>query len=261
MRQSSLRYAAALVLVGALFSANAQAQDGTGTPNQPPPNAPPTSAPQPLPPSGPGAGQTAPASGATPAQGAAAPTGAGATTAPIDAEENEDNGRLRIGFNFLNAGVGSAGDLSGPTIGVTFRIGWQLNRLMGVYGNISPFVWFGSTDQRVAGQSLDISAISGTQFTPLFSLTPHKIIELAAGPSLDYLSGGSVSVGPNNASAGGFSGIYFGVHGKAALHLGGKPNALTGRRTGFTIEANVHPSFTPGDAALFITGGLGYDWY
>ena len=47
--------------------------------------------------------------------------------------------------------------------------------------------------------------------------------------------------------------------GKAALHLGGR-NEETGRRRGFTIEGNVHPSFTPGDAALFITGGLGYDW-
>lgn len=261
MRQPSLRYAAALVLVGALFSTNAQAQGPTGTPNQPPPNAPPSSAPQALPPGSAAAGQTAPATGTAAAQGAPASTGPGTAAAPVDPEENEDNGRLRIGFNFLNAGVGSAGDLSGPTIGVTFRIGWQINRLMGVYGNISPFVWFGSTDARVAGQSFDVSAISGTQFTPLFSLTPHKIIELAAGPSLDYLSGGSASLGAGGAGLAAFSGIYFGLHGKVALHLGGKPNAITGRRTGFTIEGNVHPSFTPGDAALFITGGLGYDWY
>ena len=198
--------------------------------------------------------------GAPPAPATAAP--GAAAGAPVDKDKDkEEEGRLRIGFNFLNAGVGSAGDLSGPFIGATFKIGWQFNRLMGLYGNISPFVWIGSNSK--AGSNVSIGAITGTQLTPLFSLTPADIFEVAAGPSLDYLTGGGASVtntpGGGSATAGGFSSVYFGLHGKVALHLGGR-NEETGRRRGFTIEGNVHPSFTPGDAALFLTGGLGYDW-
>jgi len=196
----------------------------------------------------------------------AAPAGAPAAAAPgapagapVDKDKDKpEEGRLRIGFNFLNAGVGSAGDLSGPFIGATFKIGWQLDRLMGIYGNISPFVWIGSSSA-ASTANVSIGAITGTQLTPLFSLTPVDIFEVAAGPSLDYLSGGGVSSGVGGSTVGGFSSIYFGLHGKVALHLGGR-NEETGRRRGFTIEGNVHPSFTPGDAALFMTGGLGYDW-
>ncbi len=205
---------------------------------------------------------------APPAAPAAAPAGgaAAAPAAPVagadkpagGAEDKEEQGRLRIGFNFLNVGVGSGGDLSGPFIGATFKIGWQFNRLMGLYGNITPFVWIGSSDAAKAA-NVSIGAIAGTQFTPLFSLTPADIIEIAAGPSLDYLSGGGVSAGANGDTVGGFSSVYFGAHGKVALHLGGR-NEETGRRRGFTIEGNIHPSFTPGSAVTFITGGLGYDW-
>lgn len=199
------------------------------------------------------------APGAAPAAPAAAP-GAPAG-APVDKDKNTDEeGRLRIGFNFLNVGVGSAGDLSGPFVGATFKIGYQLNRLMGVYGNITPFVWIGSND-KIPG-NVSIGAISGTQLTPVFSLTPADIFEVAAGPSLDYLTGGGADVSNGaggTTSVGGFSSVYFGAHAKVALHLGGR-NEETGRRRGFTIEGNIHPSFTPDNTALFIFGGLGYDW-
>ena len=202
------------------------------------------------------------AQGAPPAAAPAAAPAAGAPAAPAAGapadDEKGEHGRLRIGFNFLNAGIGKAGDLSGPFIGATFKIGWQFDRLMGLYGNISPFIWIGSSSAASAS-NVSIGAITGTQLTPLFSLTPADIFEVAAGPSLDYLTGGGASVGPGGSTVGGFSSVYFGLHGKVALHLGGR-NEETGRRRGFTIEGNVHPSFTPGDAALFITGGLGYDW-
>ena len=206
----------------------------------------------------PAAAPAAPAAGAPAAPAAGAPAAPGADKPAGGADDGEEKGRLRIGFNFLNAGIGTGGDLSGPFIGATFKIGWQFNRLMGLYGNITPFVWIGSSDAAKAA-NVSIGAIAGTQFTPLFSLTPADIFEVAAGPSLDYLSGGGVSSGAGGSSAGGFSSVYFGVHGKVALHLGGR-NEETGRRRGFTIEGNIHPSFTPGSAVTFITGGLGYDW-
>ncbi|MDB4939379.1 MAG: hypothetical protein JWP87_6351 [Labilithrix sp.] len=228
MRQSVFVSAAVLSIAGFLcFASDARAQDAAPAP-----------------------------AGAPAAPAAGAPQ---ADTHANAAGDDKEEGRLRIGFNFLNVGVGSAGNLSGPFIGATFKIGWQFNRLMGLYGNITPFVWIGSNSAASAA-GVDIGAIAGTQLTPLFSLTPADIFEVAAGPSLDYLSGGGASSSATGgATAGAFSGVYFGVHGKVALHLGGR-NEETGRRRGFTIEGNVHPSFTPGDAALFLTGGLGYDW-
>ena len=244
MKMSRLYGAAsAATLFFALGSARAQDPSGAA-PAAPPPSAPVAADAR--------APSTAPPAAAQPTTLQPAAPGA--------PEEPEEKGRLRIGFNFLNGGLGSGGGLSGPTFGATFKIGWQLSRLMGVYGNISPFVWVGSSDAAAAnGGKLTVGAIAGTQFTPLFSLSPADIFEVAAGPSFDYLGGGSVGGGSGTASASAFGGFYFALHGKLALHLGGrKPE--TGRRKGFTIEANIHPTFTPGSAVTFFTLGLGYDW-
>lgn len=183
-----------------------------------------------------------------------------AAAAPTPADDGGE-GRLRIGFNFLNGGLGTGGNLSGPALGATLKIGYQFNDLMGLYGNISPFVWIGSSSETVVGQSVDIGAITGVQLAPLFSLSPVDIFEVAAGPSLDYLTGGGVSTsvaGAGETTVGGFSSAYFGLHAKAALHLGGRSD--TGRRRGFTIEGNLHPTFAEGSTVTFFTLGLGYDW-
>jgi len=190
-----------------------------------------------------------------------APAGSGAAGASgaAAADDDHEEGRLRIGFN-INGGVGTGANISGPTIGATFRIGWQFNRLMAVYGNLSPYVWIGSSDNVANGASL--GAIAGFQTTPMFSLTPIDLLELAAGPSVDYLSGGGVETTANGASTtvGGFSSVYFAVHGRLALHLGGR-NPDTGRRKGFTIGADIHPTFAEGSTLTFFTVGLGADWY
>ena len=89
----------------------------------------------------------------------------------------------------------------------------------------------------------------------------RQLLEIAAGPSLDRLSGGSAGVSVGGASASAFSGMYFALHGRVALHNGGKPNTTTGRRTSFTIGADVHPTFAEGNTLTFYTVGLGADWY
>ena len=58
-----------------------------------------------------------------------------------------------------------------------------------------------------------------------------------------------------------FSGLYFAVHRRIALHIGGKPNTTTGRRTSFTIGGDIHPTFAEGNTITFYTLGLGADWY
>src|SRR5208282_303290 len=112
--------------------------------------------------------------------------------------------------------------------------------------------------------SVNVSAAAGTLITPMFALTPSDLFEVAAGPSLDFLSGGSstatatASGGSSSVSA--FSGAYFGVDGRLALHLGGRARESR-RRRGFTLSADVHPSFVSGGPVTFITLGLGADWF
>jgi hypothetical protein len=88
--------------------------------------------------------QDAPPPGPAPASTGAPPTVAPATTGqaaagPEQGRTDDDHyeGRLRIGFN-INLGYGTTSGLSGPMFGGTFRVGWQLDALMGIYANISP---------------------------------------------------------------------------------------------------------------------------
>jgi hypothetical protein len=196
----------------------------------------------------------APADGVAPAPGAG---GGGAPPPPRHEDEDADGGRLRIGFS-INPGYGTGGNLSGPAFGGTFRIGYQINHLLGIYGNISPFVWLGTSSLTVGGKTPDVGAIAGVQTAPMISVTPIDLLEIAAGPSADYLTGGSTSVGTVTASA--FSSVYLGIHGRLALHFGSR-NPDTGRRKGFALGVDAHPTFTPGSAVTFFTLTLGADWY
>jgi hypothetical protein len=237
MRLTSV-LSSAIVLTLGFTGAHAYAQD-TGTPTQPP---------------------------AAPALDTTAPTAAPNTAPPASADktgnedEPADEGRLRIGFD-IAGGAGAGADISGPFLGATLRVGWQLNHLMAVYGQVTPYAWFGATDKSVAGQKVEMKAIGGFQFTPLFSLTPINLLEIAAGPSLDRLAGGSAGGSVAGASVSEFSGMYFALHGRIALHVGGKPNTTTGRRTSFTIGGDIHPTFVEGNTLTFYTVGLGADWY
>jgi hypothetical protein len=230
-----------------------QPPPGSGTPNQPPPGWGTTPPPQP-PPAPPPAAPAPPPPSALPAP-APAPYKEG------EPSEQGDEGRIRVGLN-VNGGIGTGDKLYGGTIGATFRIGYQIDHLMAVYGQVSPFVFFGGYKDAT---NLKVSAIGGFQFTPMFSLTPIDLLEIAAGPSLDKLAGGtpSVSTGDNSVTAGAtvYSSFYIGLHGRVALHLGGKPNVKTGRRFGFTIAGDLHPIFAEGGTLTFVTLGLGVDWY
>jgi hypothetical protein len=240
-------------VIGLLVAGDARAQDTGGTPNYPPPgsgtpNYPPPNAPPPA---------VAPAT---------APLPAPAPRPYREGEEQEpnDEGRLRIGFN-VNGGLGSGGKFKGPAIGATFRVGWQLDHLMAIYGQASVVLWVASSSDTLNGKAFDVSGIGGFQLTPMFSLTPADLFEIAAGPSLDSLSGGSSSTSIAGSTltqaVKAYTGYYFGVHGRAAFHIGGKPNLKTGRRVSFTIGLDVHPTFAEGGAIVFYTLGLGADWY
>jgi hypothetical protein len=117
-------------------------------------------------------------------------------------------------------------------------------------------VWLGA---RSSDASSDVSAIAGVQNGLLLSVTPIDLLELAAGPSFDYLTGGASSATATSVASAGFSDVFFAAHGRVALHLGGRSDS--GRRRGFTIGGDVHPTFSSGGALTFVTLGLGADWY
>lgn len=202
--------------------------------------------------------QQPPADGVAPAPGAGQPGPPPRRHGGGD-EEEFDGGRLRIGFT-INGGLGtqSAGgfSLSGPVFGGTFRIGYQITELVAVYGNITPFVWAAG----VSGTNLvSASAAAGILTSPMVGLTPIDLLEVAAGPSIDYIGAASSTVTTAGSSTSGGGDVAIGIHGRVGLILGGRKE--TGRRRGFTISGDVHPIFTSGAVTTLFTLGLGADWY
>lgn len=180
----------------------------------------------------------------------AAAAAAAPAKAPAANDEEHEDLRLRIGFN-LGGGYAFVGSAGGPAIGLGFRVGVQVNRLIGAYYQT------GANVLVVSGGG-NTAAASFIPNSAMLSLTPVDMFEVAAGPSVDYFGYGAVSTGAGSATAAG--GVAFGIAGRAALHLGGR-NAETGRRSGFTIGVDVHPIFAAGDVAVPITLGLGGDWF
>lgn len=179
--------------------------------------------------------------------------------------EEADRSRVRAGFS-INGGFGTGGGASGETYGPALHLGWQFDRVIAVYLRAAGF-WWSSSTKLSADRSLSATGAIGFQLTPLFSLTHAGTFEVAAGPSLDRLqtAGSSSNASSRTTTLGGdavaYSGVFFGAHGRAALHVGAKPSSDTGRRTSFTIGLDVHPTFAKGSALTFLTVGVGVDWY
>ncbi len=175
---------------------------------------------------------------------------------PKSEPEEADDFRLRIGFNFNGGAIVSPSTVGGG--GFAFRIGVQPNSLLGVYYQVSPMVFAGLS---AGGTSADAAAVGLFQNSIMASITPIDLIEIAAGPSLDYAGIATASVATDGTSSSAGSSVFFGAATRFALHLGGK-NEKTGRRTSFTLGFDPHFIFgTGGDPVVVLTGGLGADWY
>jgi hypothetical protein len=161
-----------------------------------------------------------------------------------------DSVRLRGGFNLGGGYVfGVAG---GPIIDATVRLGVQLGRVFGLAVQTQPNLFIISgTGGAVLGFGINNSALA--------EFTLFDFLQLGVGPSLDYLAAASCATGDTSCSAA--EGVGFGVHGRAAIILGGR-NPQGGARGGFSISLNVHPLFLGnGNFLFFSTLGIGADWY
>lgn len=194
---------------------------------------------------------------APPPAGGAAPTAAapppGATPPPggavhHDGDDDHEHVRFRFGVG-INGGYGFGGGLKGGAFGAVVRAGVQINRMWGAYFQESALIF-------VAVDPLGSSGLAVVAANSVVaSVNPVDFLEIALGPSFDAAVGGSG--GTSGASA--FAGTYFGIQSRVALHLGGR-NEITGRRRGFGLGLEFHPTFV-GNPVFFATIGLSYEAY
>jgi hypothetical protein len=167
------------------------------------------------------------------------------------AEEARDRVRLRGGFS-VNGGVFLLpANPTGGAFGVAGRAGVQFNRYVSLYYQNTPIV--GATVAR-EGSMRSGTIVFADYNSLLLNLTLFHLIELGAGPSLDYvaLARGSLMLAglDTSASASTGTGIAAGAHGRFAVNIGG-----------LSLGVDAHPLFLSTGKALSLTTGLGAEWF
>jgi len=184
-----------------------------------------------------------------------APDGTGPlATAPLEPDSTSDARdvvRLRGGFS-LNGGT-AFGMASGPVLSAAARLGVQVSRSFSVYYQQSPTLFLASNQGATATGFLDLNSV-------LASVTLADVVDVGAGPSLDYYAAGSCSVANECSAAGGARGWQLGSHGRVAITLGARDRE-TGRRSGVSIGIDEHPMFGGGAVLALTTLGIGGEWY
>jgi hypothetical protein len=190
-----------------------------------------------------------------PPEGAAAP-------APRPEPEHEEPSQLRLRGGFsVNGGLVHTPDGNGPAFGLAARLGVQINSYFAFYYQNTPLVTFAPTR---GAQSAGFHAGFADYNTLLASLTVLDVLEIAAGPSIDYAKYADCSAGVTGftPTAGCESGssVAFGGHARVALVLGGLFGSKD-RRSGFSIGADIHPLLASDVSAYSATLGIGAEWY
>jgi hypothetical protein len=178
----------------------------------------------------------------------------------VEPEEKSEM-RLRGGFS-LNGGLVHTPDGNGPAFGLAGRLGVQFNSYLGLYYQNTPLVTFAPSQ---AGTSVSFHAGFADYNTVLASLTLLDIVELAVGPSVDYAKYADCSAGvtgfvPTSGCQSGSS-VALGGHARVAIHFGGIFASGKGRRSGFMVNADIHPLLLSDLSAFSATLGLGAEWY
>ncbi|NUP08038.1 MAG: hypothetical protein HOW73_18485 [Polyangiaceae bacterium] len=154
----------------------------------------------------------------------------------------EDPGRFRGGVSGL-VGV----FVPGPVVqlGVEGRLGYQINDLMAVYGDLGTHAGFGiNVGASEEGASTSVSFGGGIYWSALFEVTLEDVFFVGVGPTLLYGSFVSVdqyaSVDSATQSVSAFSGLLPGLK----LRLGvGFGKETPGRRKQFTLAAQCSMLF------------------
>lgn len=170
-----------------------------------------------------------------------------------------DHGRFRMGWE-VGAGYLITAGVRGPALIASVRLGWQFNHLFGLYyQGALPLGIAGGTVIDDTGRSRDVGGLAisvNNSVIPEFTL--GHIFHAGLGPSIDYFAGGICATDSGGGYCYGSAGTYFGIDGRLALTFG---NVRPGRRAGFQLALDLHPTFTPSGVFFFSTIGVGMEWY
>lgn len=186
-----------------------------------------------------------------------AATEAAADDAPAVQAETEQGGaeepsESRFRWGISGAGGPLMGAYSGGAGGITTRFGWQVDSLLGFYGE--PLLLVG------AGASADVEGASATGIAlyglgAMADLTLGDFFYLAAGPELLLGAIGEAETSTTGASAEASTGPFFSLATRAGFALGSvRPN----RRSAFTIGLDMHVVFAS-EVAIMPLIALGYE--
>lgn len=155
----------------------------------------------------------------------------------------------RVRFHAALAGGGFFGDVLGGMGGLSLGIGVQFDQYFGLFyqahGMLGAFI--------EGGQAGAVAALLYNSV--LFDVTLGHVVQIGAGPSLDFIAGCGASAGGAGCGDGG---PFFGLDARVALALGGHD---VGTRGGFLISADVHPTFFPGGVSVALLLGIGGQVY
>lgn len=173
-----------------------------------------------------------------------------------------DGFRLRGGIGIgggplIPFGLGTAASTGGMGA-VSVRLGVQFMHAFGVYVqsmNSLGAIGFVTNSGNVAGY-----AMAQSQNALLASLTFAHLIEIAAGPSLDYIAFFGCDASMSACSSG--EGAGLGGHLRGSLNLGG-PIGGGPRRMAFNVGLDLHPTFFLAQRGGFFSAALtiGVEWY
>jgi len=133
---------------------------------------------------------------------------------------------------------------------VNFRLGVQINHIFSVY-----YQGMGVAGALVG--NTDAAALAGASNSIMAGFTLGHFFDLGIGPSVDLLA--AAAAGLSGAAAG--TTVRPGADARVAFILGGDPDEDDGDRLGFSIGADLHPTFLEDTVLMTFTVGIGAEWY
>jgi hypothetical protein len=179
-----------------------------------------------------------------------------------EAGERPDQVRLRGGFSLEGAAVIIPGSSSGGAVSAVvpaLHLGVQINHLLGVYYENHPLLML-LVGTGSGGGSLAVGFADLNNF--IASVTLFDTLELGGGGGFDFYALAGCGANSSGAGCGAGTVVTPGLHGKAAVHLGGW-SGTQANRSGFSIQLSFHASIDPSGAGVIMLpmAGIGGEWF
>jgi hypothetical protein len=144
---------------------------------------------------------------------------------------------------------GTEGGLGGATV----RMGAQIDRLWGVYGEVGGFLGGGGA---ISTNNTSVMVIAAGTFAVMGELDLGDVFYIGLGPELVAGEAGSESAGTSGASVNEAAGVFFGATARLGVVLG---RVTPMRRKGFQLGIDFQSIITPGGAVIMPMLSLGME--